>query len=454
MMDSLSDYNNNPGNLRPPKGITYDGQIGVDDKGFAVFQNKEYGRKALVNDLSYKLRHGVNTPEKFVDKYAPAGKENDEESRENYKLFLASQFGLNSTSDTFPEDGAEKLANAVGAFEGGTWNKPEEDTSKKEKPYTVPELPKDGESVIADQDKTSEEADTTISKPILGTAGAQLGAGTTASIETAKKIRPLVTGILAGRGQGPEVKAAQPATRYSMQRYLNSQLPDNIKLTLSDLEKITGKKIRTMSEVQQALKAIQEVKVERTAKPVSVDPRTGMQRKIYSTTPGRPAYDLSAFETKPSGPIRQALAREATAGGEFVKSVAPSAGRITLGALGGAGAAMSAYDANELYKKIQSDREKGVVHPTVKIAGIDTGYTEDELRLRSKLMSTAGGALGVLPFGVTQLGGLALSAPELAWSGYEMYKNRDQTPKPAAAPTSSGIQPAGGIPMADFSGLP
>ena len=38
---SLADYNNNPGNLRPPKGVTYDGQIGVDDKGFAIFENND-----------------------------------------------------------------------------------------------------------------------------------------------------------------------------------------------------------------------------------------------------------------------------------------------------------------------------------------------------------------------------------------------------------------------------
>mgnify|MGYP003345304440 CR=1 FL=1 len=27
-MESRADYNNNPGNLRPPKDVTYEGQIG------------------------------------------------------------------------------------------------------------------------------------------------------------------------------------------------------------------------------------------------------------------------------------------------------------------------------------------------------------------------------------------------------------------------------------------
>lgn len=397
---------------------------------------KDLASNKLVNNDPVKVLIGYNTKTKTRNKYY--------ETEDPAVL----------PEETF--DYVEKIVGYAGgdlpSVGGG------EEGAAGEKSYTVPEVPTadaEAKSVISDEEGAPKESDTTISKPILATAGAQLGAGTAASIETAKQLRPIVKGLLAGRGQSPEVKAAQPATRYSMQRYLNSQLPENVKLTLSDLEKVTGgKKIRTMSEVQQALKAIQEVKVERTAKPVSVDPRTGMERKIYSTTPGRPAVDLSAYETKPSGPVKQALAREVTAGGELVKSVAPSAARIGLGTLGGASAAMSAYDANELNKKIESDRRQGIVHPTVKIGGIDTGYTEDELRLRSKLMSTAGGALSILPFGATQVGGLALSAPELIWSGYEMYKNRDQTPKPTAAPLSSRIQPAGNIPMADFSGLP
>ena len=36
-MSTLAEYNNNPGNLRPPAGVKYDGQIGVDENGFAIF---------------------------------------------------------------------------------------------------------------------------------------------------------------------------------------------------------------------------------------------------------------------------------------------------------------------------------------------------------------------------------------------------------------------------------
>ena len=114
---SLADWNNNPGNLRPPKGVTYEGQIGVDDRGFAIFENKTFGRSALVGDIKAKVGKGLNTPEAFLNRYAPAG-DNDEEARDNYKIHLADALGLNSTGAVFPEDSYEKIADAIAAFEG------------------------------------------------------------------------------------------------------------------------------------------------------------------------------------------------------------------------------------------------------------------------------------------------------------------------------------------------
>jgi len=117
-MTSLADYNNNPGNLRPPKGVEYDGQIGVDENGFAVFENKDYGRKALVNDIKAKINRGLNTPDKFVNVYAPEG-DNDESARDNYKIHLADTLGLNGTGEEFPKDSIEKIADAITVREGG-----------------------------------------------------------------------------------------------------------------------------------------------------------------------------------------------------------------------------------------------------------------------------------------------------------------------------------------------
>jgi hypothetical protein len=127
-MTSVADYNNNPGNLRP-KGFTYKGQIGVDDRGFAIFENKDAGRSALMQDIRAKQRQGLNNPNAFIDKYAPAMAENPEEGRENYKIRLAQHLGLQSTTDPFPKGSEEKIADLIASFESGT---PAATTEKKE----------------------------------------------------------------------------------------------------------------------------------------------------------------------------------------------------------------------------------------------------------------------------------------------------------------------------------
>lgn len=119
-MSTIAEYNNNPGNLKPPKGVTYDGQIGVDDRGFAIFENKDFGRKALIGDIEIKIQKGLITPEAFINRYAPAGSENDEDARMNYKIFLADQLGMKSTADEFPKNSAQKIADAIAHFEAGT----------------------------------------------------------------------------------------------------------------------------------------------------------------------------------------------------------------------------------------------------------------------------------------------------------------------------------------------
>lgn len=149
-MSSLSEYNNNPGNLKPPGGKVdfYKGQIGVDDNGFAVFKNKDFGRKALVQDLEAKIKRGVNTPEKFIEVYSPAGAENEETGRDNYKLYLAQQLGLSGTGKPFGKEHIEKLADAVTAFEGGTWmdKKPDGPPAKEAEasPYGSDVVSEDG----------------------------------------------------------------------------------------------------------------------------------------------------------------------------------------------------------------------------------------------------------------------------------------------------------------------
>jgi len=118
-MTSIAEYNNNPGNLRPPPKVKYEGQIGVDERGFAIFENAEAGRNALIQDILIKQRRGLNTPESFIDRYAPAGAENPDEDRENYKMRLAQHLGLKSTSDPFPKGSEQKIADLIASFESG-----------------------------------------------------------------------------------------------------------------------------------------------------------------------------------------------------------------------------------------------------------------------------------------------------------------------------------------------
>lgn len=134
-MTSIADYNNNPGNLRPPKGLTYPGQIGVDDRGFAIFENKEAGRNALIQDIRAKQKQGLNNPNAFIDKYTPASAENPEEGRDNYKIRMAQHLGLKSTTDPFPKGSEEKIADLIAAIEGGEAPAPSE---KKEPTVTDP----------------------------------------------------------------------------------------------------------------------------------------------------------------------------------------------------------------------------------------------------------------------------------------------------------------------------
>ena len=134
-MTSIAEYNNNPGNIRPPKGLTYEGQIGIDDRGFAIFATKEAGRGALMQDIRAKQKQGLNNPNAFIDKYAPASKENPEEGRDNYKIRMAQHLGLKNTTDPFPKGSEEKIADLIASFEAGT---PAATTEKKEPTATDP----------------------------------------------------------------------------------------------------------------------------------------------------------------------------------------------------------------------------------------------------------------------------------------------------------------------------
>jgi hypothetical protein len=404
-MTTLAEYNNNPGNIRPAKGVKYEGMIGVDDKGFAIFEKPEFGQKALVNDIKYKLeKRGIKTPNEFVDIYSPKGDENSEDARDNYKIYIAQKLGLKSTSDPFPEDAVDKLSQAITNFEGGKWQEKTEEKKDEAKDEAVE--PGAGETVPASSAAGADE------NKIMSVVGGATGAKLAGSIETGKRALPLLQGLYE-KATGNTDYMNRPQSRASLQRYLNSQIAEDLRLPLKDLEKVAGngKPVRTMSEVQAALANIKGSPSERVAKTTSIDPKTGQPRQIFTTKPGKAPIDLSAYQHTPT--VLTRAADQAVQAGEVVKGALPSVARVGVGALGGALAGSQLYDAFKEYDY----QGKGLRMPTARNA--------------AQFASGFGGALSMLPFGVTQGAGLVLQAPELGYQAYEGLKALNERRKNA-----------------------
>jgi len=430
---TLAQWYNNPGNLRPPKGVTYEGQVGVDDKGFAIFEEPSFGRKALIGDINIKLKRGLDTPNKFIDVYTPASKENDEKGRSNYKNYLATTVGIKDPNEPFPEGSAEKIADAITGFEGGTWNKKpekkEESTSTKEEaPSSNSGKAFDGSDLnndaVADAEKEhpNKELEYTDPKEIPGVKEAQkdtlkvlggyIGAGTAGSVETGKKVIPLIPNVYS-QIMGLDQNINRPSTRMSMQRYLNSQINHNLNLNLSDLEKeyntllksknpgATPVKIRTMAEVQQALDAIKPTPDQMIAKPRVMQVRPGVFKETGEITsrkiPGNPGIDMSKYEINPNTPIANEVKAGVKTAGTVAKGALPSIARVGIGGLGGLGALSSGYDT------VETAKEKGWLDP----------------RTISKGAATLGSTLMMYPSLPTEIVGGLLNVPELIWNGYD-----------------------------------
>jgi hypothetical protein len=61
--------NNNPGNLK--YGTPWKGVVGIDPKGFAIFDTMENGVRALGKDLTAKMGRGLDTVREIISVYAP-----------------------------------------------------------------------------------------------------------------------------------------------------------------------------------------------------------------------------------------------------------------------------------------------------------------------------------------------------------------------------------------------
>lgn len=268
----------------------------------------------------------------------------------------------------------------------------------------------------ATEDNKIKSADDTIKPAPKGLPGetdpyAVIGgvAGTTiaSSAETAKRILPLIPNLINKMG-GQSIDINKPVSRMALQNWLNSMLQSNsqnVRLPVSELERITGKQIRTMGELGEAYRAIQAVEEQKVTKPMvkMVEGRPGVfeqtGRMTSSTIPGREAVDLTPYEVKSKGPLTRAVGQQMQTAGEVVRSALPSVGRVALGGLGGANAAVQGYDAWELAQKLKENK-----NPSWKDYG----------RVGTKSMAALGGALSTIPLGITQPVGFALQAPEAA----------------------------------------
>jgi hypothetical protein len=436
----LSTWNNNPGNLRPPKDVVYKGQIGIDPKGFAIFEDPESGRTALINDINIKIKRGINTPDAFIDVYSPAGKENPDDSRKNYKMHMAKTVGINGPTDPFPEGSAEKIADAITGFEAGTWQDSKEQGKaahvRDEEPPMPTEAPPTENAnesprvedqqpggVVPDVRPADMPGVKQAQKAELAALGAGAGAATAGAIETGKFALPLVPNIYS-QVMGYDQNINRPATRTSMQRYLNSQ--HHHRVHLSDLERAFNdhlrlsnpaaepRRLRTMAEVQEALAAIKPTPDQMVAKPrVEMVPgKSGVFRETGQMTsrlvPGNPGIDLSRYAPNPSTPVRNAVRSGVRGTTDFLRSALPPVARVATGALGGLNALTSGYDTYE------SVRDRGMFDP----------------KSIGKATKTAGGAMMMIP-GLQVPGAIATGVGMIPDEGLDYYNELKKRQKEA-----------------------
>jgi len=75
--------NNNPGNIRASD--PWQGMIGTDPAGFAVFKDISWGIRAMAKDLTSKINNGYDTLQEIIYRWAPPT-ENDTEAYLDYMI--------------------------------------------------------------------------------------------------------------------------------------------------------------------------------------------------------------------------------------------------------------------------------------------------------------------------------------------------------------------------------
>lgn len=120
---TLAQRNKNPLNIKKLSGNkTWEGQIGVDEQGHAIFSSWEYGIRAASFTLkNYALKHKIDTVEDTLRRFCEAqGKQ-----FENYVNFVCRELGVKKNQKINLIAYMPKLLRAMARFESGM-NLPEE----------------------------------------------------------------------------------------------------------------------------------------------------------------------------------------------------------------------------------------------------------------------------------------------------------------------------------------
>ena len=108
--------NNNAGNIRASRVDIWDGQTGIDDKGFAIFKSSEWDIRALGKLLlNYERLHGLNTVTGIIGRYTPA----IENNTNAYVNSVSKALGLDAHTTFAVSDKLTALINAIIIHENG-----------------------------------------------------------------------------------------------------------------------------------------------------------------------------------------------------------------------------------------------------------------------------------------------------------------------------------------------
>ena len=111
---TLGQRNNNYGNLRTTDA--FEGKTGVN-KSYDTYETPEKGMRALARVLdTYSSKHGINTIDQLINRYAPAS-DNTGGSHENYKKFLAQRLGVNPNDPIDVKGRRADIMDAIIRFE-------------------------------------------------------------------------------------------------------------------------------------------------------------------------------------------------------------------------------------------------------------------------------------------------------------------------------------------------